>query len=218
MIKLAGAAIAATLLIGGVSAAHAADLIVDEAAPVYDDVASSDWAGPYLGASIGYGAGTVTYTGNFNDEYDVDGWVAGLQAGVLGQSGNFVYGAEGTINWSDISGENTDYAPGVVGRSINWTGSLVGKLGFAVDSLLFYGVGGLAFANSTGHVNSTELTETHTGWTAGVGVAAKVTDDMSVFAEYDYADYGAKFYDYGFPEVDTSFTTSAIKVGLNWHF
>lgn len=216
MIKLAAAAVAATLLVGGV--AHAADLIVDEAAPVYDDVASGDWAGPYLGASIGYGAGTVEFTGDATGEYDVDGWVAGIQGGVLGQSGNFVYGAEGTINWSNITGIDTDYPNDNVYRDINWTGSLVGKAGFAVDTLLFYGVAGVAFANSTGYVYGDEITQTHTGWTAGLGVAAKVTDDMSVFAEYDYADYGAKNYDYNVANVDTSFTTSTFKVGLNWHF
>ena len=104
--KLAGAVLAASLLVGGIGAAHAADLIISEpAAPMYDDVASSDWAGPYLGASIGYGAGTVEFTGTAPDgEYDIDGWLAGLQAGVLGQSGNFVYGVEGTINWADITG------------------------------------------------------------------------------------------------------------------
>lgn len=215
MKKFAGAAIAASLLIGGAGAAQAADLIIHEAAaPVYDDVSSADWSGPYLGASIGYGMGTVEYTGDAPDgEFDVDGWQAGLQAGVLGQSGSFVYGVEGTINWTDLSGSDTP-----VSGSANWSGSLVGKAGVAVDSLLFYGVAGVAFLNGTAEYSTYEPTNTHTGWTAGVGIAAKVTDDMSVFAQYDYADYGAKTYEFGSDAVDASLTTSAIKVGLNWHF
>lgn len=217
MMKIAGAALAASLLVGGVSAAHAADLIVDQtvAPVVYDDVASSDWAGPYLGVSVGYGAGTVTTEGDAVGDFDIDGWQAGLQAGVLGQSGNFVYGVEGTINWADLSG---DYLGGDATGTVNWTGSLVGKAGFAVDSILFYGVAGVAFANGTGSYLSDEVTNTHTGWTAGVGIAAKVTDEMSVFAEYDYADYGSKTYDFGGPSVDADLNTSTIKVGLNWHF
>jgi outer membrane immunogenic protein len=215
MMKIAGAALAASLLVGGVGAAHAADLIVDQtvAPVVYDDVASSNWAGPYLGVSVGYGAGTVEYTGDLDGEYDVDGWQAGLQAGVLGQSGSFVYGVEGTINWADLSGTS-----GPVDGQMNWNGSLVGKAGFAVDSILFYGLAGLAFANGTGTYGGEDVTNTHTGWTAGLGIAAKVTDDMSVFAEYDYADYGAKNYSYIPGDADSSFTTSTIKVGLNWHF
>lgn len=214
MIKLAAAAVAATLLVGGV--AHAADLIVDEAAPVYDDVATGDWTGPYLGASIGYGAGTVTFDdGNTTDDWGVDGWVAGLQAGYNAQSGNLVYGFEGSINWSGISGVSDSF-PSNVSRDINWTGDLTGKLGFAVDSLLFYGKAGVAFTNTTSHFFSNDETETHTGWTAGLGVAAKVNDDMSVFAEYDYADYGAKAYSNS--GGDIGITTGTVKVGLNWHF
>ena len=210
--------IAATLLLGAAGVAHAADLIVDEpAAMEIADVADVDWSGAYIGASVGMGAGTVSYDGNYSGEYDVDGWVAGVQAGYNVQSGNLVYGIEGDLNWSDITGENPTYS-GYVYRDINWTGSLRGRLGFAVSSLLFYGTAGVAFANSTGVVGSTEITETHTGWTAGLGVAAKLTDDVSAFVEYDYADYGTKFYDYGTPEVDTGFTTGTVKVGLNWHF
>lgn len=214
MKKFAGAAIAASLLIGGAGAAQAADLIIHEAAaPVYDDVSSADWSGPYLGASIGYGMGTVEYEGDLDGEYDIDGWQAGLQAGVLGQSGSFVYGVEGTINWADLSGASVD-----VDGQMNWNGSLVAKAGFAADSILFYGLAGVAFANGTGTYDGEDVTNTHTGWTAGVGIAAKLTDDMSIFAEYDYADYGAKNYAYIPGDSDSSFTTSTVKVGLNWHF
>lgn len=214
MKKFAGAALAASLLIGGAGAAQAADLIINEvAAPVYDDVSSADWSGPYLGASIGYGMGTVEYEGDLDGEYDIDGWQAGLQAGVLGQSGSFVYGVEGTINWADLSGASVD-----VDGQMNWNGSLVAKAGFAADSILFYGLAGVAFANGTGTYDGEDVTNTHTGWTAGVGIAAKLTDDMSIFAEYDYADYGAKNYSYIPGDSDSSFTTSTVKVGLNWHF
>lgn len=219
MKAIGAAALAATLLMSASGIARAADLIIDDAAvvPAYEEVAADDWAGAFIGANVGFGSGTVTYEGNFDGEYDLSGWTAGVQAGVNGQSGNLVYGVEGTLDWSGITGEDPDYN-GNVYRDIHWTGSLTGKVGFAVDSLLFYGKAGLAFANTTGYVYSTEINQTHTGWTAGLGVAAKITDSMSAFVEYDYSDYGAEFYDYGNPEVDTGFTTGVIKAGLNWHF
>ena len=211
MIKLAAAAVAATLLVGSV--AHAADLIVDEAAPVYDAVATGDWTGPYLGASIGYGRGTVEWNGITTDSYDISGWLAGIQGGYNVQMDNLVVGVEGAIDWSGITGDYNG-----VTRDIDWQGSLTGKLGFAVDSLLFYGKAGVAFASSTATLFGNTDSQTHTGWTAGLGVAAKVNDSMSIFAEYNYADYAEQEYDYGFTTPETAFTTSAVKVGLNWHF
>ena len=101
-------------------------------------------------------------------------------------------------------------------RDINWSGDLTGKLGFAVESILIYGKAGLAYANSTGFAFGEEDTQSHLGWTAGIGIAAKVTDEVSIFAEYDYADYGEQDYDY-FDDT-TSFTTQAVKFGANWHF
>lgn len=213
MKTLAGAAIAATLLLSGASAAHAADLIIDAAPAPYMDEPVGDWTGPFLGVSVGYGTGTVEWSGIDTDSYDISGWLAGIQGGYNVQFDNIVVGVEGAIDWSDIGGTYS-----IVTRDIDWQGSLTGKLGFAADSLLFYGRAGVAFAHSTATLVSTTDSQTHTGWTAGVGIAARLTDELSAFAEYNYADYGAQEYDYGFTTPETAFTTSAIKVGLNWHF
>lgn len=200
----------------GAGAAVAADLPETVVMPAPDMVdVSSDWSGAYVGGHVGYASGVVTVDfGGPTSEYDIAGWIAGGQVGFNHQMDNLVIGAEGSLSWSGVSG---DTLGGFVSREINWSGDVTGKIGFAVESLLFYGKAGLAFANSTGSVFATDDTETHIGWMAGLGVAVKATEDISLFAEYNYADYGAKTYDYGF-DVDTSFTTQAVKFGANWHF
>lgn len=197
--------IAASLLLGAAGVAHAADLIVDEPAPVeIASVADVDWSGVYR-CQRWHGAGTVSYEVNFDGEYDVDGWVV-TWGGYNVKSGNLVYGIEGDLNWSDITGEDPSYS-GNVYRDINWTGSIRGRLGFAVSSLLFYGTAGVAFASTTGSVYGTDITENHTGWTAGVGVAAKLTDDLLGLRRVRLCRLRLEVLRlHGTPEVDTAFT------------
>jgi outer membrane autotransporter protein len=190
-------------------------------APEMIDV-SSDWSGLYIGGHVGYASGVVNWstlpTGLFSGDYEMSGWVAGGQIGYNHQMDSLVVGADASLEWSGISGVD-DVGAGFISREINWAGAVRGKLGFAVESILFYGAAGLAFANSTGHsFGPTEETLTHTGWTVGIGVEAKVTDDVSVYAEYDYTQYGWEDYlDYPI-DTETEFNTQAVKFGANWHF
>jgi len=197
----------------------AADLIIEDPVLPTVEAATMDWTGPYLGAHVGYGAGTVNWstlpTGFFTGDYEVDGWLAGVQGGYNWQFDSFVLGVDASIEWTDISGVDDNPA---ISREINWAGALRGKAGVAFDSLLVYGAAGFAFANSTGtSVFSSEDTQTHTGWTVGVGIEAMVTDSMSLFAEYSYTQYGWEDYDYAI-DTETEFDTSALKAGINFHF
>jgi len=95
----------------------------------------------------------------------------------------------------------------------------IGRLGVEVDSVLPYALVGVAFANGTrtGINGTTTDSQTHTGWTAGVGVEAMVADNLSVFAEYRYTDYGSRTYAVpSTPGVDLA--GSSVRVGLNYHF
>ena len=71
--------------------------------------------------------------------YDLDGALVGLQARLQHQSGSFVFGIEGDIAWSDISG-NEDLADtrtekadktqtGSLGADINWLATLRARAG-----------------------------------------------------------------------------------------
>lgn len=221
-----GAASAVVLAALAAGSAQAADLIVDDVA-VAAATTGVDWSGAYVGGSLGFVSGTVDWFvpgPDFGDSYGVSGWSAGVQGGYNWQMDSVVFGIEGDIALGGIEGDEDDFGgPIAISRTINWTASLRGRVGYAWDSILFYATGGLAAANSTGSVSAfilnDDVTNTHVGWTVGAGIEAMVTDNVSLKAEYSYADYGTETYTYfGGLDVETGFTTHTFKVGANFHF
>ena len=80
---------------------------------------------------------------------------------------------------------------------INDMATIRGRAGFAVDHWLFYGRGGRAWAREYYAMTLTATStvvgsanDTRTGWTAGAGVEYALNKWMSVFAEYNYYDFG----------------------------
>jgi outer membrane immunogenic protein len=218
MTRFTAILLAGVATVGFSSATYAADLIIQE--PVYSpgvvDV-GGNWEGVYLGAFIG-GA-----SGDFDDATDGDvfdsgdsiglsGWLVGVNAGAnFYITDGIVGGIVGDIAWSDVSGSlyDDDYQ-----YTINWQGSLRGKLGFDAGAFMPYVTGGLAFANGTADFGDTD-SQTHLGWTVGAGVEIAATEDLSIDVLYRYSDFGDKTY---FDAPDMSLTQHAVTVGLNWKF
>lgn len=215
-------ATAAALTLVAAPAAQAADLLVTQPAPViYDSPAASGaWDGVYLGVFGGYGFGTAddTVDGRYgleDDELGLSGWLVGATAGANFSLGaGLVAGVAGDVAWSNISG---DY--GSFDYNVDWTGSLRGVVGVDAGVFMPYVTGGLAFANGTANDGTTEDSQLHTGWTAGIGTQVAVTDNMSLDVQYRYSDYGSKIYDLtGGNNDSVKLTTNAITAGLNWKF
>jgi outer membrane immunogenic protein len=88
------------------------------------------------------------------------------------QNGNFVYGVEGDVNYNGMDGDNAG-----VESEVRVDGSLRGRLGYAVTpDVLLYGTAGgaaqsLKIRDAVGSDSNTMV-----GWTAGVGVDVKVTE------------------------------------------
>jgi outer membrane immunogenic protein len=186
-----------------VSGAQAADLIIDQPAAGVVEAASGNWDGLYVGAFVGGLGGT--FEDESSDEIDVSGWLAGVNLGAnFTVADGIVLGVVGDVAWSNA--ENQDDAP----FSIDWTGSLRGRLGFDAGSFLPYLTAGLAVAGA--EVDG--VNETHVGWTVGAGAEFAVADNISVDLLYRYSDYGTA--DYGFQEF--GLTSHAVTVGLNFKF
>ncbi|MCX8568453.1 outer membrane protein [Aminobacter sp. MET-1] len=190
------------------------------------------WTGGYIGLQAGHAWGKSNYDVDINDAYvpyDPEGWFGGVYAGYNHQfSNNIVLGIEGDANLGDVKAGRTlafnpNPLPSEYGDSrIAWHGSVRGRLGYAVDRLMPYVTGGVAFAKyeHTINFNNSKFRDDYTGWTAGVGLEYAATDNIVARIEYRYADYGEKKYAAQgglFPHT-TNLETHDIRVGVAYKF
>lgn len=207
----------ATLAVG--STAFAADLIIDEPAAPIIDIPSSDWTGFYVGVHGGYGAGVMDLSAPFIDaddeEQDVDGFFGGIQAGYNWQMDSILFGLQTDISLSGIA---SDEDGGGENDTIDWLGSTTGRIGFVNDAFVPYLKAGIAYAGGTGDAAGDSDSQTHLGWTAGAGVEFAVTENISVFGEYDYYSFGEETYEFGVGDVDVTSDIHTVKAGLNFSF
>ena len=205
---LAGAAV--TVFSGS---AMAADLMAPRApAPMMSvaPAAQTNWDGPYIGATLGYGWGTTLDTTNGNYSSSPNGFTAGGQVGYnFHLSDNLVAGVEGDLNWNNQQATTNNGGT----YRINWDGSVRGRLGVDLDGILPYAEAGVAFANAT-VTNGGTFSATHTGWTAGAGVEFKLADQVSANVEYRYSNYGSQTFNGN----TVGLTDNALRVGVNYHF
>jgi len=167
--------------------------------PVY--VAAPIWNGFYVGVNGGYGwtandgplspeggfgGGQIGY--NWQGLFGYSPWVIGIEADFQGAG----------ISDSDRLGEN----------SLNWFGTVRGRLGYLVTpTLLLYGTAGLAYGgmNSSANYLTAELeggpvfigggaaaiSTSRAGWTAGGGLEWMFMPNWSAKLEYLYYDLGS---------------------------
>lgn len=212
--------------------ALAADAVVEEVAvaPVFI------WTGGYVGLHAGWAWGQenddlsefippTEESEQVADEFDVDGFIGGIHAGYNWQSGSFVYGVEGDIDYADINGD-ADFGGGTGNLSLDsdWQGSLRLRAGYALDTWLLYATGGVAFGHAELEASNFGVTEsddnTHVGWTIGGGVEKAFTPNWIGRLEVRYTDFGSEDYDLGIlgDSVEADWNQTAVTVGLSYKF
>jgi len=177
------------------------------------------WAGPYIGLNLGatWNHAQFSDLGNpTNGNLDVFSpgdpspfwstskadFALGGQTGYNWQTGNFVYGIEGDLNW--VNGKaSAAFAPhgfNVAATSnLDWTSTIRARAGLTFSQILFYATGGVGFAHfsdawggvSTG-ANTFTSSETRTGWVVGGGLEYMLTQNWTARIEGLYTDYGTK--------------------------
>lgn len=217
------------LLLASPVSAQAADLIIEEPAAL---VASSaiDWSGAYVGVHGGFGSGKQYVPGSTGDGTDIEGSIAGVQAGYNVQIDNFVLGIEGDVSWSNVGWEQS-IPLAELAFTADWLATLRTRAGYAIDGLLFYATAGLAAGGATADMYAEDPnlpnqtidyseSNTHYGWVAGLGAEAVVTDSISLKAEYLYRDLGGKSYaiPISLEPVDIAARAHTVTVGVNFHF
>lgn len=179
------------------------------------------WTGFYIGINGGYGWGKADLSnagGNFSSDTQ-DGWLLGATIGYNLQTGVWVWGIEGDLDYTWIKG-NTTNAVGAYEIKDPVVGSLRGRIGYSFDRWLPYITGGLAFGQvkidgPTGHE-----TDTNVGWTVGAGLEYAFLGAWSAKIEYLYADLGDGNCSASVCGLSTDYEVKAniVRAGLNYRF
>jgi outer membrane immunogenic protein len=173
---------------------------------------------------------------------NANSWLGGAQAGYNWQSGSVVYGVETDLSATHLESAMHGMLTFPLGfqppsttsttATIDWYGTLRGRLGVATGPVLFYGTAGLAYGNVGLSSNVTlfgfplnsQLTTVRTGWVAGGGVEYKLRPNLMLSLAYQYVDLGTV----NVASTMTLFTLSqsasahaqfqAVMAGLSWQF
>ena len=189
------------------TAAHAAD-------QTQIGASSHNWSGIYVGLQAG-GAWARADGGDYH--VDMSGGAIGAYVGANWQSGNWVVGIEGDVNYTSNEGTYTD-GPASVDVGTEWQGAIRGRLGYVFDRVLVYGAGGLAISEV--YVDALPIldkTETFTGWTVGGGVEYAFAQNWTTRLDYRYSDYGGSNFGLTGAE-EMELTEHALRVGIGYRF
>lgn len=172
------------------SSAFAADLPrrTAPAQPFAQNLPTFVWTGFYAGVNAGYGFGNISGTAGPSFK-DPTGFLAGAQIGYNYQVGNIVYGLETDLNWAQIRAKNS--AIGIAGskNTLDYFGTVRGRVGVAFDRFLPYLTGGFAYGGSTISVPTVgKSTPVHYGWVVGAGVEYAITNNITTKVEALYVD------------------------------
>jgi outer membrane immunogenic protein len=182
----------------------------------------------------------------FNDfAFDDDGASGGAQIGCNWQNGVIVWGVEADIQVTSVEARTVfDNAifnvPSAafdtqVASALRWFGTARGRVGWTVTpTTLLYVTGGFAYGQDRSSVyfptaagGQTTFyasdSQTHFGYTVGVGAEAKIAQNFTAKLEYLYTDLGSKEY---FLECrcadnirwDQRLDFHTVRLGLNYQF
>ena len=221
----------AALLASVATSAFAADLPTRKGpppAPVVYAPPPFTWTGFYVGVNGGYGWGNFDknqFVGGGSVFGNPDGGFVGGTVGYNYQIGQFVVGAEGTLDWADISKSNSFADGSTSSAKVDSIGNVLARAGFAVDRVLFFAAGGYAGGNVRGGFSDTitGLSYSNSGWQSGYsiggGVEYAVTNNITVKAEYLFTQLGDRTYFAGTPDVTKAgLNLNTIKTGINYKF
>jgi opacity protein-like surface antigen len=197
------------VLAGGLSAclvqaAAATDLATDlNAFQVTPPMSQSpDWAGFYLRAKPSGGSDSSLWSsiGASNAlSSPSSARPADTTFGYNFQTGNFVFGVEGSLAAASVDGKFTaPYLPatGAWSPNMNWLGTVTGRFGYSFGQWMPYVKGGFATADVGSGLQDGTLAgfsqsgSQRSGWTAGVGLEYQLSSKWSLGLEYLYTDLG----------------------------
>ncbi|WFU82473.1 carbohydrate porin [Bradyrhizobium sp. CIAT3101] len=195
-----------------------------------------NWTGFYVGGHFGYGDASFGPGTNPLPEQGVflphsaTGLLGGYQLGYNRQLANgVVLGVEADSTFtSPVDGPALARAPSPFNTTIDYVGTVRGRMGYAFGRFMPYVTGGFAWGHTHINVNDGDgvtavfpVGHYQTGWTAGLGLEFAVSGNWTAKAEYEYVDLARRTYDlggFGLPNVDADPRIHLFKLGLNYQF
>ena len=192
--------------------------------------AAYNWSGLYIGLNAGYAVAKLTETvsgGGGSGSANIPAGLGGFQIGSNVQTGSIVWGFE-----ADFAGNMATKSVTVAGGAVSgtaqipWLATLRGRVGYAFDRYLLYVTAGGAAIELNSNVNvgvigSSSTSNNHGAWTAGGGLEAAITDNLSVRLEYLYLDAGSiNIAELGPPFVSVTgkLQDNLVRAGVNYRF
>lgn len=195
-----------------------------------------DWTGFYVGGHMGYGeAGFGAGSNPLQDQgaflpHSATGLIGGFQLGYNRQFANrVVLGIEADSTFtSPTDGPALARSLAPFHTTIDYVGTVRGRIGYAFDRFMPYVTGGVAWGHTHINVNDGDgvtslfpVGHYQAGWTAGLGLEYAVSGNWTAKAEYDYVDLSRKTYDlsgFGLGSVNVDPRIHLFKLGLNYQF
>lgn len=198
-------------------------------------VVAPSWTGFYGGVHGGWGWDDTHIPIPFANPVDsteeilTNGPLAGFQLGANWQNGNIVFGVEGDASWTFLrSNSNTNQSiPTSTTKDlidIRALGTATGRVGYAMNSWLFYAKGGVGFG--TVRITSPDFALPPSwdrgvfGPAAGAGVEVAFLRNVSAKLEYNFIYFVRDPLPY-FPNTDPvgiDHVVQLVKAGINVRF
>jgi outer membrane immunogenic protein len=187
--------------------------------------------------------------------HKLGGLLGGVQAGFNLQSGAFVYGVEGDLSWTGMKEDSLsklgtfrhldcwyDIYKEIdlkAHTEVNWVATLAGRVGYAIDRVVIYAKGGVAFADQdynwivtkgSHELATAKFSDTRTGWIVGGGAEWALGHNWSAKLEYNYMDFGTETLNVATSvclngqcskkdvRIDIDERMHVIKLGINYRF
>jgi outer membrane immunogenic protein len=160
----------------------------------------------------------------------VSGGALGATLGSNWQQGLWVFGLEGDLSWTGISGSSnvcgpTTATPHPCGTKLDALGTFRGRVGYAAGASgnwLLYATGGVAVGDIYGWDSLTPSAgrDWRAGWTVGGGIETAFAPNWTAKLEYLYVDLGnGQVFNVvpGVPE-SVGLTANIVRAGINYRF
>jgi outer membrane immunogenic protein len=203
----------------------AADLPVKAAAPPLPYSWTGCYGGGYFGSLFEQSDWGVL------GSHSGTGLLVGGQLGCNYQISTWVFGIQGDAASADLSGTHADQVnAGLTDQTkIDLLSSVTARFGYAWGRLLSYGKAGGAWTHENYGILFADTSpfatasDTRSGWTVGGGFEYAITDNLSMFFEYNYYDFGTQTISFASATGSSQLSDirerdNVVKAGVNWKF